>query len=160
MRTPARHVWLLVALGLGISGCAPQPAAPSPAQIATTVAQAAFGLMTQTAAASTPTPHPPTHTPTPSLTPTPAVTPTETAGPKRPQTANFAACWFGPGASYALESNISKGKSVALLGVGSQAGWYIIQNPYFHKPCWIQASDLTIFPGTDLTTLTVMTPGP
>lgn len=116
--------------------------------------------MTQAAESATPTVRPPTRTPAPSLTPTPAMTPTDTPPPKRPETSAFTACWFGPGAAYTLESNITKGKAVDLVGVGSQAGWYIIRNPYFHKPCWIQATDLTIFPGTDLSTLPVMTPGP
>jgi hypothetical protein len=72
---------------------------------------------------------------------------------------NFAGCWFGPGPTFTLESNIAKGKAVELLGIGSVAGWYIIRNPYFHRPCWIQAIDLKIFPGTDPSTYPVMTPG-
>jgi hypothetical protein len=46
-----------------------------------------------------------------------------------------------------------------LLGVGSIDGWYVIRDPYFHRPCWIQQADLKIFPGTDLSTYPVMTPG-
>jgi hypothetical protein len=58
-----------------------------------------------------------------------------------------------------LDSNIIKGKRVEFLGVGNVAGWYIIRNPYFHQPCWIEAVDLKILPGTDITTFPVMTPG-
>ena len=58
-----------------------------------------------------------------------------------------------------LDSNITKGKAVDLLGIGDSPGWYVIRNPYFHRPCWILESDLKIFPGTDLTALPVMTPG-
>ncbi len=143
-----------------LSACGATTQPPSTSLIGTTVAEAAFGLMTETAAAASPTPRPPTATPPPSSTPTPALTTTPTGAPKRPQTSTFTGCWFGPGPSYTLESNITKGKAVDILGVGSQPGWYIIRNPYFHKPCWIQASALTIFPGTDLSALPVMTPGP
>ena len=141
------------------TACQRSPAAPSADEMATAVAQAAFALMTQTAAASSPTPPPPTVTLTPSPTETETATPTDSGPPRLPQTINFAGCYFGPGPSYTLESNISKGKGVQLLGVGSVPGWYIIRNPYFHRPCWISVNDLKIFPGTDPSTLPVMTPG-
>ena len=77
-----------------------------------------------------------------------------------PRTVTFAACYLGgPGSDYELESNINKGKGVDLLGLGNIPGWYVIRNPYFHRPCWILASDLKVFEGTDLTALPVMTPG-
>ena len=52
-----------------------------------------------------------------------------------------------------------EGKKVEVLGVGSTPGWYIIRNPYFHKPCWVQAANLKNVPA-DTTALPVMTPGP
>jgi len=138
-----------------------QSGAPTPSTdiMATAVAQAASVLLTQTAAAASPTPPPPTITLTPSPTETETATPTDSGPPRLPQVVNFAGCYFGPGPSYTLESNISKGKGVQLLGVGSVPGWYIIRNPYFHRPCWIAEADLKIFPGTDPSTLPVMTPG-
>jgi hypothetical protein len=125
--------------------------------MATAVAQAAVALLTQTAAAAPATPTM-TATPNPTETPIP-VSPTSEDFGREPMTLSYAACWFGPGPSYKLESNISKGKGVELLGIGNVPGWYIIRNPYFHQPCWIQESDLKIFEGTDLTQYPVMTPG-
>lgn len=148
----------LLAIFMG-TACQPQSAAPSVDTMATAVAQAAADLLTQTAAASSPTPPPPTITLTPSPTATETVTPTDSGPPRLPQTVNFAGCYFGPGPEFTLESNISKGKGVELLGTGSVPGWYIIRNPYFHRPCWISVNDLKIFPGTDPSTLPIMTPG-
>jgi hypothetical protein len=121
------------------------------------VAQAAFDILSQTAAAASPTPTV-TPTPNPTETPIPSTATSEDFG-RQPMTLGYVPCWFGPGSSYKLESNISKGKGVDLLGIGSVPGWYIILNPYFHQACWIQESDLKIFEGTDLTQFPVMTPG-
>src|SRR5262249_1100271 len=130
-------------------GCTPKATPPPVDAMATAVAHAAFELLTQTAAAASPTP-PPTQTFTPSPTPQPP-TPTSSEPPKRPKILVFTGCWYGPGLAYTLESNISAGKRVDLLGIGSEPGWYIIRNPYFHKPCWVKAADLEIDPATDIT---------
>lgn len=140
-----------------LTSCASQATPPPVDAMGTAVVQAAYDLMTQTAAAASPTP-PPTDTPTFVPTDTPTLTPTS-GPPRRPQILRFTGCWFGPGPSYVLESNISANKRVDLLGVGSVPGWYIIRNPYFHKPCWVKAEDLQIDPGTDLSQYPVMTPG-
>src|SRR5512146_863526 len=143
---------------LMLAACAPRPAAPSADDIAATVGAAAFGIMTQTAAAASPTPQP-TETAT-SLPPeTPMANATVTPQHSMPMVNKFAGCFFGPGPTFTLESNISKGRRVELLGNGSQSGWYIIRNPYFHRPCWIAASDLSIDPGVNTAALPVMTPG-
>ncbi|HEX8993289.1 MAG TPA: hypothetical protein VF784_16525 [Anaerolineales bacterium] len=151
--TPVSLLLILLA-----AACAPAPATPSASSIATAVAAAAFNLMTQTAAAASPT-----SSPTASLTPAPPDTPTpnatQTPAHSQPMVNTFAACYFGPGSPYALESNISKGKRVELLGMGSVSGWYIIRNPYFHRPCWIAASQLNIDPGINTAALPIMTPG-
>ncbi len=141
------------------AACAPAQATPAANSLATAVAAAAFNLMTQTAAAASPTPSPTaSSTPLPLDTPTPDAT--QTPAHSQPMVNTFAACYFGPGGTYALESNISKGKRVELLGVGSVSGWYIIRNPYFHRPCWIAASQLNIDPGVNTAALPIMTPGP
>lgn len=141
------------------TACTPSATAPPVDTLATAVAQAASDLLTQTAAASSPTPPPPTLTSIPSATETATIEPTS-AAPKSPVIVNYAPCWFGPGPKYQLESNISQGKKVELLGVGSVPGWYIIMNPYFHQACWVQAVDISIDPATDLSTYPVMTPRP
>jgi hypothetical protein len=141
------------------AACSPQ-ATPHADTVATAVAQLAFDILTQTAAAASPTPVPPTITHTATATETPTLTPTSSEPPRRPQTVNFAACWLGgPGEPNALDSNISKGKAVDLLGQGNVPGWLVIRNPYFHRPCWILQSDIKLFAGTDLDTYPVMTPG-
>jgi len=152
--------WLSACLAALIAVACSPPATPQVDAVATAVAQAAFDLLTQTAAAASPTAVPPTVTQTPSPTGTPTLTPTSSEPPRRPQTVNFAACWLGgPGTPNALDSNVKKGKAVDLLGLGNATGWYVIRNPYFHRPCWILATDLKIFPETDLSTYPVMTPG-
>jgi hypothetical protein len=147
---------LTLAAIVATSACAPK-ATPPPVDSVSTVAAALVNMMmTQTAAAASPTP---TVTLTPNPTETMTVTPTSSDPARRPQTVNFAGCYFGPGPSFTLESNIAKGKAVDLLGIGNVPGWYIIRNPYFHRPCWIQEVDLKIFDGTDLSQYPVMTPG-
>ena len=141
------------------ASCDPQ-AAPQVDAVATTVAQLAIGILTQTAAAASPTPLPPTATESPTPTEIPTLAPTSSEPPRRPQTLSFAACWLGgPGEPNALDSNINKGKAVDLLGQGNVPGWFVIRNPYFHRPCWILQTDLKIYPGMDPTTYPVMTPG-
>jgi len=137
------------------AACAPQPVTPSPSEMAAAVARALSDLQTQTAAASPPTSSA-TSTPKPVPTQTATITPTMPP-PKPPIVVNFAGCWRGPGPSYVLVSNISKGQRVDLVGIGSVTGWYIIINPYFHQACWIQAANLSIHAGTDLTKYPVMT---
>ena len=152
-----RHRCLIVICILGmIAACTPRPATPSPDEMSTAVAALAFTFLTRTAAAASPTP---TITATPPPTEKPTRDVTATPEHRLPITVNFAACYYGPGPTFTLESNISQGKRVQLLGVGSVPGWYIIFNPYFHKPCWIAASDIQIDPGVNTAALPVMTPG-
>ncbi len=140
------------------AACAPRPATPTVDSLATTVAAAAMQLLTQTAAAASPTPSP-TQTPLPLPTETPTPNATVTPEHANPLVLNFTGCYFGPGPTFTLESNVAKGKRVELLGVGSEPGWYIIRNPYFHRPCWVAAADLKIDPGVNLDVLPMMTPG-
>ena len=134
------------------AACAPQTATPPPVDnLATNVASGVSSVLTLTAGAPTPLP---------SSTPLPPATITPTSTPQPPTVRHHAACWFGPGSAYNLESNITKGKQVQILGVGSLPGWYIIRNPYFLQPCWIQAADLNIDPGMDLSQYPIVTPYP
>jgi hypothetical protein len=154
----------LIAIGLIAvifsSACSPQAAGTQVDAEATAVAQALSLLLTQTAGAASPMPRPlaATLSPTPTITPIPEATPTPAHG--YPITLNFAGCWFGPGPTYVSESNISKGIRVEVLGIGNVPGWYIIRNPYFHRPCWMQAANLKFDPGANSSNFPVMTPGP
>lgn len=141
------------------TACAPK-ATPTPVDIMSTAAQLAMVMQTQTAGAYSPTPPPPTITPTPSFTNTPVASPTSSEPPKRPLVTEFTGCWTGPGPTYTLISNIDAKKRVDIIGTGNVSGWYIIRNPYFHNPCWIEAIYLKIDPNMDLSVFPVMTPGP
>ncbi|HUH96756.1 MAG TPA: hypothetical protein VLZ89_05320 [Anaerolineales bacterium] len=141
-----------LALVLVITGCAPQATASPVDEMATNIARGVALVRTATAKAPTPLP-------SATLTPTATIPPTS-APIQQPVVVKLAGCWFGPGPSYNMESSIPKGQSVELLGVGSVPGWYIIRNPYFFQPCWIQAASLGIDPRMDLTQLPVVTPYP
>ena len=115
-------------------------------------------MIAETAAAASPTPSP-TDTATPAPTETPTLAVTVTPEHQNPITTTFAGCYFGPGPTFTLESNIKQGKRVELIGMGSEPGWYIIRNPYFHRPCWIAFADLKLDAGVNTVDLPVMTPG-
>ena len=157
LRLSSSIVLGIVLIGI-VSACAPQ-ATPPPVDTAATMAiQLMQEMLTQTASAASPTPLPATATllPTETLTPEP----TENKPLKRTVIKVFTGCYYGPGPEYTLDSNISPGKKVDIVGVGNVPGWYVIVNPYFHKQCWVNANDLEIDPARDLTTLPVMTPIP
>ena len=112
--------FLIVICLLGMTAaCTPRPATPSPDEMSTAVAALAFTFLTRTAAAASPTP---TITATPPPTEKPTKNVTATPEHRLPITVNFAACYYGPGPTFTLESNISQGKRVQLLGVGSVPG--------------------------------------
>jgi hypothetical protein len=143
-----------------ISACTAE-ATPPPVDTAATLAiQIMQNMLTQTAGAASPTPLPATATLTPAATETAASEPTKSGPVKRPVIKTFTGCYYGPGPEYTLDSNIAEGKKVEIVGIGSVSGWYVIINPYFHKQCWVNASDLEIDPAMDLSTLPVMTPIP
>jgi hypothetical protein len=154
---------ILIGIGLAailtVLACTPQ-ATPEPVDTVNTLAvQMASRMLTQTATAASPTPLPATVTPTPNPTETPTVEPTKGQA-KRPAIKAFTGCYYGPGLEYGLDSNISENKKVQIVGIGSTPGWYVIINPYFHKQCWVAASDLEVDPAMDLSALPVMTPKP
>ncbi len=151
----------VISLAVTLIGTACTPKATStPVDIMGTAMQMAMIMLTQTVEAYSPTSPPPSETPTPSFTDTPIVTPTKTAPPKRPGTTEFTGCWTGPGPTYTLISNIDPKKYVDVIGIGSEPGWYVIRNPYFHNPCWIEIAHLKIDPAMDFSVFPVMTPGP
>jgi hypothetical protein len=153
-----------VMIFIGSSCGTSQPVTPTVDAIGTISMELAYIMQTQTAAAS-PTPPPVTNTPLPAPTeiqpPEPTWDPnnhTVTVATNEAAGISKAACWFGPGSSYNMESYITNGKEVELLGVGSIPGWYIIKNPYFYQPCWISAAEVKIPEGMDLSTYPVISP--
>jgi len=135
------------------AACRPQAFPPPVDSLATKIALGVIAARSQTAQAL---PASPTATETQTPTPAPAI-PSAT---QQPVVTNFAPCWFGPGPAYNLESNIKVGESVDLLAVGTVPGWYIIRNPYFHQPCWIQAENLNLGTDFDPSQFPMMTPWP
>jgi hypothetical protein len=78
--------------------------------------------------------------------------------PQQPEVVNSTLCWIGPGDKYEVVSSLSKGQFVELLGRGSIKGWFIINNPIYNDPCWVQDFDLKVDPGLDLASLEVIYP--
>jgi hypothetical protein len=136
------------------AACSPQAAPISADSMATSIALGVIAAQSQTAQALPPSP---TSTATQTPTPLPTFTSTPT---QQPVVTTLAACWFGPGRAYRLESNVKEGEIVELLAVGTVPGWYIIRNPYFHQPCWIQAENLSLDPSFDPGQFPVITPLP
>lgn len=106
-------------------------------------------VMTATAqdiAGSTETPLPPT------------LAKGQTSGSQNPVTVTDTLCWAGPGSQFEVVSAILKGTSVQLLGKATIPGWFIVRNPIYFDPCWIQASALQIDPTLDLSGLPLFNP--
>ncbi len=82
------------------------------------------------------------------LTPVPTgPTPTGTRGPSRESTiVATTLCWAGPGSQYEVVSTVRAGYRVAVLGIGSIPGWYVIRNPIYRDPCWIPANTVQVNP--------------
>ena len=136
---------------MGVACSSPQASSPPVDSMATNIALGVMVARSQTAQVL----------PTATATQTPPPPPTLTSSPtQRPGVIHLAACWFGPGRAYNLESNIKEGESVDLLAVGTIPGWYIIRNPYFNQPCWIQAENLSLDPAFNPSQFPMMTPWP
>ena len=144
-------------LALAISGCNLPSNAAAPNVAATLVAATLSVLQTKAAATLTAAPMP-----SDTVAPAPVIVgpPTSTATPQNPTVTQLALCWTGPGDAYPVVSSVKVGTSVELMGVGSVSGWYIIKNPTYHDPCWIQASNLKIDPNLNLSTLKIYNPPP
>lgn len=146
--------------GLLMNACLPRSntnPTPTVDVIGTTAAQLASVMLTQTAAAYTPTPLPATDTPIPLFTDTPALEPTP-AVTSIPFISQSAPCYAGPGSGYPLVSNLSELEEVFVMGIGSVPGWYIIENPYYGSQCWVSAQVLTLGPNFDLSSLPIINP--
>ena len=136
------------------AACSPQVSAtPIVDSQATNIALGVLNAGSQTALAYS-------MLPTATETQTPAPSATVVSATQPPVVIHFAPCWFGPGPAYNLESNIKHGETVELLAVGTVPGWYIIRNPYFHQPCWIQAENLDLGPNFHAGEFPLMTPWP
>jgi len=94
-------------------------------------------------------------------TPLPTSTePLPTSTPQNPLVLQTILCWKGPGDPYEVVSALKTGERVELIGEGSMAGWWIVNNPIYHDPCWAQAASIQIEPGYDTASLPIYTPPP
>jgi len=159
-----RVLYLIVSTATLLGACAPQaPAAPTVDVAGTMAVELAAMMLTQTAAAYSPTPPPTaTFTATPPVTETPTLppAPVATVMPKVMEAsgADEAACYLGPVADATrMSSQISSYKDVEFVGVGSVSGWYVIINPYFRTPCWIEAKNLILDPSFDVSAYPTVT---
>jgi hypothetical protein len=69
-------------------------------------------------------------------------------------------CWEGPGPVYLVVSAVKNGERVELLGRGSPSGWWVIDNPIYHDPCWVTQDVLQIDPSFDSANLKIFYPPP
>lgn len=94
-------------------------------------------------------------------TPLPSTeTPLPTSTPQNPLVLETILCWQGPGNQYEVVSALKKDERVELIGQASISGWWIVDNPIYHDPCWAQAAYLQIEPGYNTSALPVYTPPP
>ena len=151
-------VLILLACNLPAAGTAgPTPVSPE-ALAQTAVAATMAVIQAETAAAPTATVSPQGQEPT--ATPTVAFTFTPFPTPQNPLVVKDALCWLGPGPVYEVVSSVKTGTRVELLGRGSVGAWWIIKNPRYNDPCWLQADALQFDAGYDLTNLKVFNPPP
>jgi hypothetical protein len=105
----------------------------------------------------------PTSTPFFAENPIPTPTATEappTSTPQNPLVLETNLCWKGPGAQYEVVSALKKDERVELIGQGSIPGWWIVDNPIYHDPCWAQTGYIQIEPGYNTSSLPIYTPPP
>ena len=160
MRNQSRRFALLASiLLLAILACNYPSVAATPDVGATSVAATMSALRTGTSASQTVQPagtETPASVPVPTNTGTPQSTPT----PQNPLVTHDALCWQGPGNVYEVVSAIKTGTRVELMGRASIPGWFIVRNPIYRDPCWIQATNLQIDPSYDLSVLKIYNPPP
>ena len=158
-RMRRQHVSLSLTLFIAAMSCSLPGLASRPGLAATSVVATLFSLQTSAPASEevlATVAQPPAAPLVPSATSTPS--PTQT--PLPPVVIVKALCWRGPGSAYPVVSSIKVGTVVVLLGVGSNPGWFIIENPIYHDRCWIEAANLQIDPNLNVSLLKVYNPPP
>jgi uncharacterized protein YgiM (DUF1202 family) len=145
---------LSLALILAACNMPTAQATPAPDVAATYVVATLSAIETANASAPVLVPATVTQTSTPTGTALPPAT------PQNPLVVKDALCWQGPGAVYEVTSSVKTGTRVELLGRGSVGAWWIIRNPIYHDPCWVQTDVLQIEAGYNLSGLQVFNPPP
>jgi len=157
-----RRTTAAAALAAGLLACTLPWTAGGRNTAATMVVETVSALQTLMGGSNTPVPSTmaPAATVAPPLplisTPVPLVTQT----PPTPVVQVTSLCWTGPGTAYPVVSGIKAGTTVTVLGVGSQAGWLVIENPTYRDRCWIEAKNLALDPFFNTPGLQVFNPPP
>jgi uncharacterized protein YgiM (DUF1202 family) len=151
-----RFAFAGAALVLAVIACNLPTATPTPDAGATKLAATVSSLETSVSASQTAFPAVEPPTPLPANT----IPPLATATAANPLVIQDALCWVGPGSAYEVVSAVKTGTQVELVGRGSLSGWYIIKNPIYHDPCWIEAANLQIDPSYNLSGLPIINPPP
>ena len=141
-------------LCLSLFGCN-LPKAGGKLNMSGTIIAATLGYL-QTSAASAQTAEVIVYTSTSEFAPSATASRTQT--PKNPLVTIDTLCWAGPGNAYEVVSAVRERSRLVLLGIGTIPGWYIVRNPIYRDPCWIQATALQIDPGFDLSGLPYVSP--
>lgn len=102
----------------------------------------------------------PAATATPPAVPISTSPPLVTPTPLKPVVQVTSLCWTGPGPAYPVVSSVKAGVAVTVLGVGSKAGWFVIENPTYRDRCWIEAKSLSLDPFFNTAGMQVFNPPP
>ena len=151
-----RFAFVGMMLMLAVMACNLPSPTPTLNFSATMLAATLSALQSSVSASQTSLPAADSSTPIPSNTIPPQITPTQ----GNPHVIHDALCWVGPGNVFEVVSSVKTGTQVELLGRGSLSGWYIIRNPIYHDPCWIEAANLQIDPDYNLSGLPIINPPP
>lgn len=152
---------ILAALALLLATCnlppslSPTPPGINETSVAGTVAAMLTAAVVPPTAEQTLIP-----TATESIPPTATNTLAPLATPQNPLVVKDALCWEGPGTAYDVVSAVKNGQRVELLGRGSIGAWWIIDNPIYHDPCWVNADVLQFDTGYNLSGIKIYTPMP
>jgi uncharacterized protein YgiM (DUF1202 family) len=144
---------------LALSACN-LPSSSPPADVGATMIAATVSVLQTDAAASATAAVTPPPAPTEAPTPTLYRSPTATSEPRAPVVTKLSLCYTGPGPAYPVVSSVKEGTDVNILGVGSTAGWFVIENPTYHDRCWLEAANLQIDPNLNVAGLKVYNPPP
>ncbi|HUI88165.1 MAG TPA: hypothetical protein VLX61_05525 [Anaerolineales bacterium] len=134
------------------------PAGENPPSAQRTMLAATVFLM-QTEVSTLQTP-PPSDTATFMPVPTDTGTASPVPTPQNPLVVQNTLCWLGPGPGFQVSSSVHAGTRVILLGQGSVPGWWVIEGPVYHDPCWMPQQDLQIDVGYDFHELQIFYPPP
>lgn len=162
MKSLSLRIALAALIGVIIIGaCNLPPATRRPADLqATSVALTLAALGTQAVLPTGRTPTAGQSTPTQAFAPSETYTPLAIGTAQNPTVVLDALCWEGPGPAYEVVSAVRKGTQVTLLGRGGTGAWWVIDNPIYHDPCWVEADVLQFPAGFNLSGLQVFTPPP